>query len=120
MSEKLQEYLLCIMFQLLLPLLPLALEFWFKGVISEKSLMISVAIYAISIGSASQNKLLFGFTVIVSIIFSAFFGVVVGGGSSPSHSVEVAEISLVAIFLASALEKYTIHITEETKCWTFK
>jgi len=118
--EKVQEYLLCIMFQLVLPLLPVAFELWLKNSLSEKSLMISVAIYAISIGNTSRNKLLFGFSVFISIIFSVCFGIVLGGGASPPNSVLSAEVSLGFIFLASAIERYTIHITEETKCWAFK
>ena len=120
-SRLIEGYLLCIIFQLLLPLVPLLFEFWFSKGISGKSLMISVAIYAIAIGNTSKNQLFFGITIIISLIFSTIFGLLMGGSSPlPPYSEILAAGCLIGVFLASCFERYAIYVTDKTPCWDFK
>lgn len=116
-----QEYILCVLFKLALPLLPLILEAWITGTLSVKSLMISAAIYAISIGNSSRNKLLFGISVMVSIVFSVCFGLVVGGGDNklPPYGEQLAMVTIIVVFFTAAIEMYTTYITKKYVCWDF-
>lgn len=117
-DEHKQEFYLCILFQLFLPLFPLLLELWVSGVISNRSLMISTAIYAISIGNASRHKIIFGICVIISMFFSVGFGAVIGGVVL-KYSMPVALITILSIFTMSVSEKHAVHIRDKVACWDF-
>jgi len=70
--------------------------------------MLFSSMYALSIGILSFSKLLFGITIVASLIFSIAYGVV-AGGSNPIPNTEVfAIISLIGIFAIHALERYNI------------
>jgi hypothetical protein len=119
-SAHYQEYYLCILFRLVLPILPILFELWIIGSISSKSLMLTTAMYAISIGNASQYKLMFGLTIIIGIIFSMCFGIVASGSIPLLHSEICAKISIVFIFLIASVEKYTMHVTDRIPFWNFR
>lgn len=116
-----EEYLLCVLLHMMLPFLPLLFELIFSKahVVSDKSLMLFSAMYALSIGLSSSSKLMFGFTVVISIFFSVAFGVVAGGGNSIQNSEIFSFIALVFIFLIHALERYNRHVIDQTPFWIF-
>jgi len=114
-----QEYLLCVLFQLLFPVLPILLEQWITGGISGKSLMLTTAIYSISVGNSSHEKLLFGLAVVISIIFAVNFGIVAGGSDPLYKSGLAATVCIFFLFLISLFEKYAVHVTEKKLYWKF-
>ncbi len=59
----------------IIPLLPIGLEWVIKKSISEGSLLIATAMYAIAIGTASRIKTLFGLALLISLAYSCLFGV---------------------------------------------
>lgn len=121
MNKEIQEYGTCILFNLLMPILPLFIEEWFSGKITSSSLMMAAAMYAISVGSTSSNKMLFSISVSISVIFSACYGFVMvnDGNNLPTYSFEFAAISVVAILTTSLVEKYAKYVTNKQKCWEF-
>lgn len=116
-SDKVQEYGLCILFHLVLPLLPIFLEKWISGAISSKSLLLCTAIYAVAIGNNSRYKLIFGISIIISFIFAVSFGVVAAGKASLSYSEESAMLTLSLLFISSLIEKYGVHIVDGRTFW---
>ena len=76
LPDAVQNFLLYLFLFMALPLIPVALEFVIMKRITEQSLMITTAMYAIGIGIASRSKALFGITVLICIFFSSLFGVV--------------------------------------------
>lgn len=118
--SKVEEYFLCMLFHLFLPLLPLALECWFLGKISSMSLMLTTSIYAISIGNSSKIKSLFGINIMLGLIFAAVFGGVMNGGQVPHHSELFAKIAILCIFLSSSIERFSTHIIQGRAYWDFK
>ena len=116
-----EEYLLCVLMHMALPFLPLLFELLFSSAhtISDKSLMLFSAMYALSIGLSSNSKLMFGFTVVISIFFSVAFGVVAGGGSSITNSEVYSYFALFAIFVIHALERFNRHVIDQTPFWEF-
>lgn len=122
MSKGVQEYGVCIIFNLLIPLLPIFLEKYFTGSISSPSMMISAAIYSVAVGNASSYKLLFAISILIGMIFSACFGVAMIEGTKeilPKSSYTLAAVSIVAILTISLAEKYATYIVEKKKCWNF-
>ena len=126
MSKNLQEYGACILFFLLVPLLPIILEWWFSKGISSQSLMITAAIYSITTGSSSSSKLIFIISIIIGIIFSACYGIVMAIQISNSHntllpenSEYIAYFSIFFIIITLAIEKYSTYVTNSEKCLEF-
>lgn len=116
------EYILCLVFHLLLPLLPLLIEFISTRRIGGSSLTLAVAMYAIGIGGSSRNRLLFGLTVVVSIIYSVAFGLLLGKGvqdDGTGASTFYASWALVGIFVIHALERYNRHVVDRAPYWEF-
>lgn len=116
-----EEYLLCVLLHMALPFLPLLFELLFSSTstVSEKSLMLFSAMYALSIGLSSNSKLMFGFTVVISIFFSVAFGVVAGGGNSIPNSEVYSYLALLGIFIVHGLERYNRHVIDQTPFWDF-
>jgi len=116
-----EEYLLCLLLHMALPFLPLLFEMLFSSsnAVSEKSLMLFSAMYALSIGLSSNSKLMFGFTIVISIFFSVAFGVVAGGGNSIPNSVTYSYFALFGIFIIHGIERYNRHVIDQTPFWDF-
>lgn len=116
-KDSFQEYGLCIMFHLFLPLLPVFLETWITGTVSSHSLLLCTAIYSIAIGNSSNSKLLFGFTILISIIFAVSFGIVAAGNDPLTYGRESAMFTIAFLFCMSLIEKYRTYITEGKLFW---
>jgi len=111
-----ESFILCIVFHMTLPLLPIILELLFTRTISAKSLTIAAAMYSISIGISSKNFIVFGLTVATSIIFAAFFGFVSGlpatAISQFQNSIDVSKwsyLTIISIFALHSVERIIRH-----------
>jgi hypothetical protein len=106
-----QEYLACVLLHLILPLLPIGIEWYSQSVVKAETLTISTSMYAIAIGVSSIDRALFSFTIVVSITGSAVFGMVIGKTVTLQwleHTILV--IIIIFLFIAHALERYRRHI----------
>jgi len=79
----------------------------------------TTAIYSITVGNVSKNELLFGISILISVIFSAAFGVAVSGGIIKSGMIS-AEIALVLIFIVAGIERYDVHVRKKEPWWNFR
>lgn len=119
-----EQFLLCVLFHLLLPLLPIGIELWVSHRVTDTTLTLGAAMYAISIGSSSKSRLMFGFSVVLCIIYSIAFGVLTGGtaqspGAGSLFGNAYATIALLLIFLVHAGERYNRHIVDRAPFWEF-
>jgi hypothetical protein len=119
-SRGWQQCLACIVLHSLFPLLPVGLELLITKGVSIQTLMITTAIYVITIGSLSRSILFFTFTILISVLFSAGFGLVMGGGEVPGYASTATVFVLFVIFLAYSREKYVLHVIEKAECLSFK
>ena len=126
LSPEWENFVLCLMLHLILPLIPLGAEFVRRSYVSDASLTLGAAMYAISIGGSSRNKLQFGFSILMCITYSIAFGIIAGrnandlpsaGISTPSNF--YAGIGFVLIFAFHALERYNRHVVESRPYWEF-
>ena len=106
-----ENYFLCMLLHMLLPLLPLGLEFWQKATVGEKSLTLAAAMYTIAVGVSSRSRLIFGLTVSASIIYAVAYGVSSAEETLPASGA-VAWCGILAAFLLHGLERYNRHVVD--------
>ena len=112
-----------VFFLLLLPWLPLLAELGTTGEVEPSSLQIFVALYGLGLGSASRWEILFGFGVVVAIIFSVSYGSILatanataagpGGVFDSALWVPFSIIVGIALAIAHGAERYTRHVLNE-------
>jgi hypothetical protein len=113
-SRWAQDFILCILLHLLLPLLPLGLELWITGRLGAKSVSLAAAMYSVSIGISSRSRALFGFAIAISLLYSMAYGFLVGGASGLRYVEWVTGVGLALIFITHLLERYNRHVVERT------
>jgi hypothetical protein len=106
------DYLLCLIFILVLPLLPLALEFWQTHTVSEKSTALAASMYAISVGTSTASRALLGISVVCCVGYAFAFGFLAGGSSTLWNSRTLGFVGMGLIFLIHALERYNRHVAD--------
>lgn len=114
-----EQYALCILFHLLLPLLPLGLELIVLQHIEHKTLLLFLAIYPLGIGITSRSRLMFGITIVIGIVYSIFFGMNAGGISMASAVYVGGYSCLISTVLVHACERYNRHVAERELFWDF-
>lgn len=115
-----QNFCLCLIFHISLPLLPLGLELWRTGAVTASSATLVASMYAVSIGVSSRDKLLFGLGIIIAIIFATAFGTCLGP-QQPGlpESVSLSLYSIGLMMLCHIFERYNRHVVDRTPFWTF-
>lgn len=108
---RLDPFYFAIFCYLVLPLFPLILEQWARGSISESSITLSTAIYAITIGVSSRSKTLLALGIGIGLIFSFASGATFRAESLP-ESRNMAFLAIVCVFVWHGIERYTRHIIE--------
>lgn len=121
LSPEWEDFGLCMMFHLLLPLLPLAVEYFAVGKVTGPSVTMASAMYVIAVGSSSKSRLLFGICIVLCILFSVAYGLL---HTSPSPSadqqaIRYSGVALTGIFLVHSLERYNRHVVNRTPYWEF-
>lgn len=119
MPARFEQYGLCLLFHMMLPFLPLGIELASQERVAPKSVLLFLAIYPIGIGVSSHSQLMFGATVIVGIMYSAFFGLTSGGVVVTEWIYTVGYLSLGAIVLVHAGERYKRHVRAGETFWKF-
>jgi len=117
--KHVQEYLLCILFHLLFPYFPFLVEGIVRGSVEDRTLFLFLAVYPLSIGASSRNRLLFGFAVMICLFYSVFFGLVSGKIELPALISQIGCVCILAAGLLHAGERYNRHVTEEQSFWKF-
>jgi hypothetical protein len=110
-SDGWQNFIICVILHLGLPLLPIALEAWFAGQVEAKSAALTAALYSMAIGLSSRSVALFGFGILMCVLFSAAFGFL--SRQSTLAGAEVASyLGILVIFIVHAVERYNRHVVD--------
>lgn len=124
--EHWQNYLLCVLLHMVLPLFPIGMELWRTGTVTNASITLAASMYAIGIGLSSRSRLLFGLALVASLAFAFAYGAAVGNASmgTPNSSAGQANplplpyataaawCGIVAFFVAHALERLNRHVID--------
>ena len=112
LSPEWQNFLLCILLHMTLPLLPLILELWFTHSVSERTMTLSGSMYTIALGVSSRNRALFGLAILMSILLASAFGYVASGGESLFAGRYVPVVAILPVFVLHTGERYNRHVAE--------
>ncbi|MDZ7725718.1 MAG: hypothetical protein U5R06_23550 [candidate division KSB1 bacterium] len=110
MKNNWQQFLFCIIVQLLLPLLPLLIEKSLTQVISSETWTLIAGMYIIAIGVSSNNLPMLGASIVVSMFFMAVFGFIKAGNTITFDINIWALISVVSFMIIHIIERYKRHI----------
>ena len=120
-SKQADIFLASVLFYMMLPLLPIGIEFWITGgTVGEESTTLAAAMYAIAIGISSRSIGLFALGLTIGLSFAVVFGFVVGStepsanqlgveGSVLLDSRTAALIAMSFIFVMHLVERFQRH-----------
>ena len=95
----------------LFPLLPLAIEFFVTGTVSDNSVLISSIMYCSAIALASDSVLVFVLGFLLSIILSMAFGITFyNNQAAPSGSHMLSLIAIGFFGFSHSLQRYNQHV----------
>lgn len=112
MRNNWQHFTYSIMAQLILPLMPLVLEYWLTGRVDDKTFSIAAAMYSISIGVATKNLALLGVSIIVTVLFSAVFGFQAAGNVTHFPTTFPALVTILSFMVIHTSERFSRHILQ--------
>ena len=109
-----QQFFVCVIFHMILPLSPIIIDLWLKNPFSEKSIILAASMYSISIGVSSRNILLFGAATVISLILAVAFGFI-SAPQTPSNLIPsnlglITIICTISIFISHIFERYNRHV----------
>jgi len=127
-----EHFITCILLHLLIPLIPLILELIFTSSLSTKSLTLIAAVYSITIGKSTSSSAQFAISIIISLIFSACYGITVAsqkalemintGAENNNQPINymteiqyldvISGLAILMIFILHIMERYNKHIVD--------
>jgi hypothetical protein len=135
-NEARDNFLLAVLFIGMVPLLPVIVELIITKQIGEQSLMITAAVYSITIALASNSRLYFGSFLVASLIEVAIYGSVadpsahlaygqvLGIKISSNNSSALPDnlylfIAIAIPFASLVVERYSRHIRNREEVFEF-
>jgi len=110
---------LCLLFHLFLPFLPLVIEAAILRNVEDKTLLLFLAIYPLSIGVSSRNRLMFGKAVVIGLAYSTFFGLNSGDVLLSPVIYNIGYLCLAAVMIIHMGERYNRHVVDRDLFWEF-
>ncbi len=105
--------------QIALPLLPLGIELYFTKKVSDSGLSMAAAMFTLGVGVTSAYLILFIFSVIAGLWFSACYGFVLAGSTKLEYLSQSAVLTIALFALAFALERFARHVVKNEKYANF-
>lgn len=110
--EAVVHWLVSVVLNLALPVLPLLVEFAIAGKISSSNLVLAASMYSITTGVVSKNALVFLLSVMISLFYTAMFGHALSVDSASFSSDYNAVWVLGFMFVTNTLLKFYYHVVE--------
>jgi hypothetical protein len=104
-----QDFGLSILWVLVFPALPLLLELGFTGQVRPETLLLTGAIYPVSISASSSNPFLLGISLVISVLLAVAYGRATVG-AVPTWAMILSGFSIGLIFVIHGLERYNKHV----------
>lgn len=121
--DHVQQFGVCLLFHLFVPLLPLLAEAAAAGgAPSSSTLCLAASAYALSIGVSSQNILSWGLFFVLGLMFAFLFGL----SKVPAAAVGLRgadlfpKVGIVLVFLIHCFERYNRHIVDREQFFSFQ
>ena len=113
-----QNFLACLALHMMLPLLPLLLEWWFSGKIESKSAALTTALYLMAIGLSSRHVAMFSFCILLGFLFSAASGYL-STTAGLGYAKEISCVTIVFVFISHIIERYIRHVKKKRLFFEF-
>ena len=112
MSYEWQQFCAAVVIQLAFPLFPFVVELMYRGYITDTTLCIVAAMYAVSVGGNTRNMALLAAGLFVGMSWACLFGLAVGG--EQLHWIMRAAVytSMVVFFGIHAAERFNRHVMD--------
>lgn len=121
--DHVQQFGVCLLFHLFVPLLPLLAEAAAAGgAPSSSTLYLAASAYALSIGVSSRNILSWGLFFVLGLTFAFLFGL----SKAPDAAVAVRRVSvfpqagIILVFMIHCFERYNRHIVDREQFFSFQ
>jgi hypothetical protein len=129
-----QEYIISLICQIILPLLPLLFESFLRaifldkatpslitlsGAVTEDSTMLTAAIYPITIGVSSRQRLTLVMSILASMFYAVFYGALVVYEHPVPPAKEIAFLGIIIVSITHAVERFFRHILKEERYLNF-
>jgi hypothetical protein len=115
LTEAIKHWLLSVFLTLVLPVIPLVVEWAISGTVSVASAVLGASMYSISTGLVCRNGPVLGCSVILAIFYTALFGAVMLQTSS-KQVVTVGDFfalrAMLGLFLANLIIKFIYHVID--------
>ncbi len=112
MPKKWQHFIVSLVAQFALPLLPLLLEYWITGKVTDQTLTIIASTYSIAIGLSSKEPVVLFLGTLSGSAFTALFGIALLG-MKPAFSVALPSLLTICMFTACLItERYFRHVKQ--------
>ena len=106
-----QHFSASLVFAVLFPLMPLAIEFIFAGSISDNSILIASIMYCSAIALASDSVLVLALGFLAAIVLSIPFGITFYNNQiAPSGSQTLSLVCIGFFGLSHILQRYNQHV----------
>lgn len=114
-----ENFGVCILLQVILPLIPILLEYFFTGGIKTTSLFISASLYSIAIGTSSKRFFIFILSVVVLFTLAISYSYLVQEETDnlTYSKITIGLISLLLLFYL--FERFTIHVINKSPFFNF-
>ena len=112
-GRRIGNFVLFVLWQMVLPFAPLWAELWVQGTISDRTWFIFVAIYAMVLGSQSNVRLVFSAFIITGIAYTFLYGwsfTQPVSGTSSTIASDVASGVATGLFSVHLVERVFRHI----------
>ena len=114
-----ENFGVCILLQIILPLLPILLEHCFTKEIQTTSLFISASLYSVAIGTSSKRIFIFSLSLVVLVTLAISYSFLMNDKTDDSTYSQIT-IGLISILLLFYLfERFTIHVINKSPFFNF-
>lgn len=114
-----REFIIAVLIQGAMPLMPLLLEQLFAGSVKNSSIIISAAMYSISVGFCCKEKTVFVISLITIVILAFLQGVSMQSKIENAYYHYSAMIIIVIFTIILFVAKYNEHIIDGKRAWEF-
>jgi|TARA_B110000908_G_scaffold171816_1_gene236027 hypothetical protein len=118
MKNNHQDFWISIFLHLILPLMPLFIEFNYTSFVSVRSLTMTASIYAFSIGVSSRNKATLALCILIGLLNAGNYGSTIKTSKEMINNTTYDFLNagafwlIILIFGIHAVERFNRHISE--------
>ena len=117
---KIDNFIASIFLHLLVPLLPIFIEFALIRSVSSTSITLAASMYSIGVGLSSMFRAVFAAFLLVSLFFAVMFGITISDSSKFVYAQSFAATAITLVFLTHTMERGIRHLIKSERYFQFE